>query len=253
MSSIGFFYTCYNEERAVNYSVDKLKQHYPDSPVYLVSEGNDFSYLEEEYESLVTSVEEDTMSPTFGITGDFWNGTFREDKNQKAILNCAQATINRLKKAVEYCKTDYIVMCDPDTLIRGQLTIPEGAKILGTKLNQLPPEFSGLNDVIQSIDGAIPILRWGAVPVIGHTQTLLKGIEVYLDNFEIVDKLSEQFHVPGTFDLFLPILFALAGEQEVFSDEYTECMRNPNWKTSGHPVVHQYREFYDEKDYYGVN
>ena len=47
--------------------------------------------------------------------------------------------------------------------------------------------------------------------------------------------------------------FALAGEQEVFSDEYTECMRNPNWKTSGHPVVHQYREFYDEKDYYGVN
>ena len=90
--------------------------------------------------------------------------------------------------------------------------------------------------------------------MIGHSQTLLKGIEVYEKNFDILDKLSEQFHVPGTFDLFLPILFALAGEDpEVFSDEYTECLRNPNWKTSSHPVVHQYREFYSNNDYYGDN
>ena len=53
---------------------------------------------------------------------------------------------------------------------------------------------------------------------------------MYEKNFDIVDQLSEKFHVPGTFDLFLPILFALAGEPEVFSDEYTECLRNPDWK-----------------------
>ena len=159
----------------------------------------------------------------------------------------------------EMCIRDRFCMTEPDVLIRGKISHPENAKLLGHRINYawyMPTwldGFMGINTLLSQIDGAIPILRWGAVPVIGHTQTLLKGIEVYLDNFEIVDKLSEQFHVPGTFDLFLPILFALAGEQEVFSDEYTECMRNPNWKTSGHPVVHQYREFYDEKDYYGVN
>ena len=40
-------------------------------------------------------------------------------------------------------------------------------------------------------------------------------------------------------------------EPEVFSDEYTECLRNPEWKTSSHTVVHQYREFYSKDDYYG--
>lgn len=245
MSSIGFFYTCYNEERAVNYSVDKLKQHYPDSPVYLVSEGNDFSYLEGEYESLVTSVEEDTMSPTFGITGDFWNGTFREDKNQKAILNCAQATINRLKKAVEYCKTDYIVMCDPDTLIRGQLTIPEGAKILGTKLNQLPPEFSGLNDVIQSIDGAIPINSWGAQPCVFEVETFQKAVAVLESNEGLLGRLSQKYYAIHAHDLLLPILFALVGEEEQFNPDVIECERDPQWHSKPNPLVHQFRVYYE--------
>ena len=108
-----------------------------------------------------------------------------------------------------------------------------------------------IRDRISQVEGSIPIVRWGSVPVIGKTEVLLKGIKVYEDNFEIFDKLSEKFHVPGTFDLFLPILFALAGEPEVFSDEYTECLRNPNWETSGHPVLHQYREFYGDSDHYG--
>ena len=150
-------------------------------------------------------------------------------------------------------------MTEPDVLIRGKVSHPVGAKLLGHRINfawytkSWYDGFIGINNLLSQIEGTIPILRWGSVPVIGHSQTLLKGIEVYEKNFDILDKLSEQFHVPGTFDLFLPILFALAGEPEVFSDEYTECLRNPNWKTSSHPVVHQYREFYSNNDYYGDN
>ena len=47
------------------------------------------------------------------------------------------------------------------------------------------------------------------------------------------------------------IIFSLIGESETFSDEYTECLRNPNWKESGQPIVHQYREFYEQSDYFG--
>ena len=49
----------------------------------------------------------------------------------------------------------------------------------------------------------------------------------------------------------LGIIFSLIGESETFSDEYTECLRNPSWKTSGQPIVHQYREFYEQSDYFG--
>ena len=111
--------------------------------------------------------------------------------------------------------------------------------------------FIDINRLISQIDGSIPIVRWGSVPVIGHTQTLLKAIDIYLNNFDTLTKITEHFHTPGAFDLFLPILFALVGEPEVFSDEYTECLRDPNWKTSSHPVVHQYREFYSKNDFYG--
>ena len=47
---IGFFYTCYKEHKAVEYSLKRLRRVYPDAPIYLVSEGADFSYLEEDYD-----------------------------------------------------------------------------------------------------------------------------------------------------------------------------------------------------------
>ncbi len=53
MSSLGIFFSCFKEKKAVEYSLTELVKHYPDSPIYLVSDGGlDFSYLEE---SLITS------------------------------------------------------------------------------------------------------------------------------------------------------------------------------------------------------
>ena len=83
---IGFFYTCYKEHRAVEYSIKRLRRVYPDAPIYLVSEGADFSYLEEDYDEISTHLEEDTMSPTFHITGDYCQGNFRERNNS---INCS--------------------------------------------------------------------------------------------------------------------------------------------------------------------
>ena len=77
-------------------------------------------------------------------------------------------------------------------------------------------------------------------------------IKIYKENFNIVDKFSEKHYSPGTFDLFIGLVFALIGEPEVFNSEVTECLRNPGWQTSGHPIVHQYREYYEQSDFYGV-
>ena len=182
---------------------------------------------------------------------------FLKEEHQITQRKNIAATIDRLQRGLEYCGyPEWFCMTEPDVLIRGSISHPENAKLLGTRLNHAwymqswLDGFIKMNEIISEIDGSIPIMRWGSVPVIGHTQTLLKGIDIYLKNFETIDKITECFHVPGAFDLFLPILFALAGEQEVFSDEYTECLRNPNWRTSSHPVLHQYREYYDTKDHY---
>ena len=36
---LGFFFSCYKENRAVENSLSELRKHYPDNPIYLVSDG----------------------------------------------------------------------------------------------------------------------------------------------------------------------------------------------------------------------
>lgn len=244
MTSLGFFYTCYNERKAVEYSIKKLRESYPDNPIYLVSDGGiDFSYLEKEDENITTSLEEDTISATKNITGDLITGNFREEENQKAIKKGAWATLNRLEKAIDYCKTDYILMLDPDALVRGKLTIPKSAKLLGSRINQ--GLFFGFKDVLSSIRGAKVIDCWGATPGIFEVKTFLKGLSVLKSNPEIIDNLSMEYYAMYAHDLLLPTLFALVGEEETFNPEIIECSRDPEWKSKSNPLVHQFREYYE--------
>ena len=83
-----------------------------------------------------------------------------------------------------------------------------------------------------------------------HTETFLKALQVYKDNFELLDKLTEQHYNPGAFDIFIDLIFALIGEPEVYSSEYTECLRNPIWRNSDHPIVHQFRDYYEKDDHF---
>ena len=169
------------------------------------------------------------------------------------------ATLRRLEAGIKYCgNPEWICMTEPDVLIRGRISHPENAKLLGTRVNHAwhsdgcLDQFMGMNMLLAEIEGAIPVLRWGAVPVIFHTETFLKGLKVYKDNFDIVDQFTEKHYSPGTFDLFVGLIMALIGEPEVYSEEFTECLRHHDWKTNGKPIVHQYREFYEQSDHFAV-
>ena len=94
------------------------------------------------------------------------------------------------------------------------------------------------------------MFRWGAVPPIFHTESYLKSVKIYKDNFDVMDKITEILFGVNCFDVILPILFALSGEEEVYNSETVECLRDPSWKTSSHPIVHQWREMYDQDEYY---
>tara|TARA_X000001382_G_scaffold34859_1_gene22960 strand:+ start:257 stop:1015 length:759 start_codon:yes stop_codon:yes gene_type:complete len=252
MKTVGFFYTVFKEKRAVDYSIQQLRQQYPDSSIYLVSDGGlDFSYLENEYDNMKTILEEDTMSSTFGITAgptgcDYINGNYRETTYQEVIKRCAYAVLRRIVDAIEYCgNPDWMVMCDPDCLIRGQLNFPEEGKILGSRFNCCLPQ--GHQNILKSIDGAIPISRWGASPCVFEVKTFLKALEKfrYLDTTEnLLDKFSQEFYAMYAHDVLFPTIFALIGEEETFNPDIVECIRNPNWKNTQHPLVHQFREYY---------
>jgi len=252
MKSIGFFYSVYKEQKATEYSVEQLKKIYPESFVYLVSDGGlDFSYLEDKHINLKTLLEEDTMSDTFNITAgttgcDYTIGNYREPFYQEAIKKCAYTVLDRVTRAIEYCNyPDWMVMCDPDCLIRGELNFSEEGKILGTRINCCFPV--GYRNILDSIDGATPISRWGSSPCVFHVKTFLKALEKfrYLDTTQnLLDRLCEEFYALYAHDVLFPTLFALVGEEETFNLDVVECTRNANWRNTNHPLVHQFREYY---------
>jgi len=236
---LGFFFSCFTENKAVENSLSELRKHYPDSPIYLVSDGgSDFTYLKDQYDNLEVSLEEDTMSDTFKVTDKNW----REPIHQEVIKKATYAVLNRLEKAIEYCKTDYILMMDPDALVRGKLNIPDGVKLLGSRINKGFPE--GIKDVLSRIEGAKVIDCWGATPAIFETKTFMESWENIKETPEVIDLLINEFYAIYAHDVLLPLIFALVGEEETFNPDIIECSRDLNWKLKTNPLVHQYKEFY---------
>jgi hypothetical protein len=239
MNKLGIVYTCYNEKKAIEYSLKILNSIYPDIKVYLASDGGlNYSYLEKEYNNLKTVVENDTFSLAKHINGD----NFKIFENQIKIKNCILATINRLNNAIDYCDSEYILMMDPDTLVRGKLNIPDNVKLLGTRINKpFPEEYK---NILKNISGAKVINCWGATPGIFDVLTYKKALNYLNNNIELLDKFTMSFYAMHAHDVLLPTLFALIGEEETFNPDVVECLRNPNWKNSDQPLVHQFRYYY---------
>ena len=253
IDDIGFVYNCvFKQKAAFVHSVERIREVYPESKIYAVSDGGlDYSFLEDE--NFIFSMEDDFKSPLKNINGD----NFLLPEHQEATKKEMAKTLERVEKGIEVCgNPEWICMTEPDVLIRGRLTYPENGKLLGSRINcatvsqKCLDQFMGMNSLLSEIENATPVLRWGAVPVLFHTETFLKALKIYKDNFTLLDKFTEKHYAPGTFDLFIGLIFALVGEPEVFNSEVTECLRNPQWHTSGHPIVHQYREFYQDSDHY---
>jgi hypothetical protein len=67
----------------------------------------------------------------------------------------------------------------------------------------------------------------------------------YIDEF---CKIDSNF---SNYDILITVMFAALGYDEIQNPELTECLRNPNWRNSGHPLLHQFREYYPTSNYSG--
>ena len=198
----------------------------------------------------------DTVSPIKLIN----RKNYLEKKNQMLLKQRISTTIQRVCEGIKYCNyPEWFCVTEPDVYIRGQISYPENAKLLGTRVNyawhkkEWIDSFIDINRMLELIPGSVPLVRWGSVPVIGKTETFLKGVEIYKKYFDVLDGITEKYDRISDTDLFLPFIFSLVGEQEVFSSEYTECLRNPDWEKSSATVIHQFRKYYGDNDFFWGN
>ena len=239
MKELGVFFSCFREVEAVKYSIKIIREIYPHIPIYLISDGGaDFSFLEKEYSRVYTSLEADTMSDTFKITDQ----NFKEDRHQKAIKNCALAILNRLENSIAFLKTPYILMMDPDTLVRGKLHIPPDAKLLGSRINHnFPIEY---RRILEKVPHAKVINSWGATPALFEVESFLQACKFLQNNMNIFDELCKSFYAIYAHDVLLPTIYALIGIEETFNPDIVECLRKPGWEKTSKPLVHQFRKYY---------
>ena len=248
-TKLGVFYTCFTEKKAVQYSLEKLFEIYPEIPVYLVSDGgSDYSFLYDIFpgKKLKCCLEEDTRGIIAVIdrAGDFFS-----EKNQKIMIHSVDTFLKRLNDAIKFCNSKHLLVMEPDVLVRGKLTIPEESVYLTGGQNKI---FNSLCEkkmkkFFSKYEGSIYPNKYGMVPIFS-TEHFKKIYSIFQDDKDLVKKLYLcDPHFPY-YDRMFSIIFALIGHREEFNPEVTECFRDKKWEKNGKPLVHQFRKYYPSRE-----
>lgn len=241
-NKLGILFTCYDETEAVYYSIQQLRLHYPDTKIFLVTESKKSEYLElfKTDQNIKVNYVEDTMG--FYYNNPNLNLTYQTDENQNNIKKAVLAFLSRLNAAIEYCDSEYMLTMDPDVLIRGELNIPNTCKLLGSLTNCCVPDK--IKNIISTIEGSVPIDRWGASPGIFHTETFKEAYLKFLSIDNLLNQLTWNWYAMYAHDIIIPIIFSLIGEREHYNTDFTECNTDVNWESSGKNLVHHFKRFY---------
>lgn len=250
MTKFGVYFTCYTEKESVENAIKLLFEIYPDIPVYLVSDGGaDYGYLEEKFKGkrIKTMLGEDTR----GLIPKIPKENFRSEEWQAYAQKSIVTFFNRVKDAINYCGTEYLLVMEPDVLVRGKLTIPGGSLFSGSRVNKgISKE---LREIVRKVPGAIDVNHWGATPAIFKSDTFLQAWHKLESDSALLRALCMAEHRLPNYDLTFAVLFALIGVPEERNPDIIECLRDKNWRTKPQPLVHQYRELYPKMDYSGTH
>ena len=132
-NSLGIFFSCYKENEAVRFCIDNIRDHYPQAPIYLASDGGyDFSDLCDN-------------NSNFTLYDDILGYVNNpESKEYDRLILCCREFLDRLKDAADYCKTDYILYYEPDILLRGKIKTDPNSDLSGSFANEIHPNVLSL-------------------------------------------------------------------------------------------------------------
>lgn len=250
--NFGVFYTCYKEREAVDYSIGSLKHIYPNCPIYLVSDGGgDYSFLEQKYTNIKTVEGYDSRGISQSLTFEKLQLEGTKEKVLSSILEFFKRNID----AIEYCKTDNMLIMEPDVVIRGELNhFPtDTTALLGSRVNTPNhPAFYSIKSIIENINkGTVLLESYGSTPAFYRSKAMKEVSDFVSNNLDTVKQFISLDANFVCYDVFLTYLFACCGYDECFNPDIIECLRDEGWKHKKNPLVHQYRDKYPKENYDG--
>jgi hypothetical protein len=241
ITDIGIMMSCFNEVKAVSYAIQELRKFYPKNKIFIFNESNeDYNFLLENDDNIKIKNDRDTMSFYYeNSMSDLYLLPEFQIKIQDAFLTF----LDRINQTIEYTQSEYLLLMDPDVLIRGELNISPNVNLLGSLRNKgIPLETK---KILSEIDGSIIIDEWGATPAIFKVETFKKSYNKFISIPNLLSKLTKSWNAFYAHDVIIPILFALIGERESLNGDFTECNTDIDWQTNQKKLVHHYKKYYD--------
>ncbi|MFN9958666.1 MAG: hypothetical protein ACK55I_36710, partial [bacterium] len=113
-----------------------------------------------------------------------------------------------------------ILIMEPDVLVRGKLTVfpDKNNALLGTRINKPDhKEFYKMRSIIKDIPGSVDPTNYGSTPAFYNTDAMIKVANFVKENQNIIKKFVDTDSVFVCYDVFLTILFAACGFDEVYN------------------------------------
>lgn len=238
-NNLGAFFICYKEKTAIEKSIESFRKIYPDAPIYLSSDGGfDYSYMNDEKTKCILDIEQ-----TVGVTKDIEKMIQTNEFPVIRLFMASMQYLERLNKAIDYCKTEYILLMEPDVFVRGKLNLLD-IPLVGPKPN-LMPDFVR-KYIVDS--GGIDNKCWGAAAGVMQTK-IFKQIfdDLRINQHKMLEWLYLDPRI-ACYDYLLTFIFSIYGFKYEENPDLVECNRNPNWRQTNHPLIHQYYENYISKN-----
>jgi len=229
MKTLGAVYSCYKNKKATEFALTNFRNHFPENPIYLMSDGGDnFQDLADKFNCKFVEYEN-----IQGTNGNYPHESFR-----------IRGWWERHKRAIEYCKTDYMMIMEDDVYVKNSIIIDDDFHQRGVRGPNFPESVK--ND-IRSCNGI-------EVPFYGMCGGSIYNSKTFLSIYDSVIKEINEKHDEitknpdysqvGAFDANLTYHFSKRGYPYELSKWLSQINHDSYPNPEIYPLIHNYKIHY---------
>ena len=232
MIEFGVFYQVYNNERAVRFVLDNFRNHFPNNPVVLISDGGDnFSNVADEYNCKFFMRE--------NIFGDSVNNYPKFPYNAYRTIEWWK----RQKLTCEETGQDYVMIMEDDVLVKDTFTLDSTFQLKGVRVGN---RFTGrMSHDVRDLTGDEASLYGMCGGSIYNAKTFLSIYDDVINDIRNnMDRMMEEdpdsYNMLGAVDANITYHFAKRG----YKYEVAPWLGEVREGRFDLPVIHQWKEHY---------
>jgi len=232
MTDFSAIFPCYNNKKATEFVLKNFRQHFPENPILLISDGgSDFKQLSIEY-----SCEYQWRDNIFGNESNQYNRDYFD----------AARTLewyDRHKTACDLFNTKYLMLLEDDVFVQNSFSINEDFALKGVRVGGVLPKEM-IEECYQK--GGVSLSNYGMCGGSMYNVDIFKSI--YYDIIEDIQQNQDRMMLHdtgylglGAVDISLVYHFGKRGYKYQHAEWLSEVRE---YDHLSYPIIHQWKHHY---------